>query len=79
MICINSFVYPLKRKNTLPTTSSSQLGEKISNNQAQRIEAGKEKIVSLIQNNVFIQKDKWIDSISSTLTRKQKRQLKNIL
>ena len=79
MICINSFVYPLKRKNTLPTTSSSQLGEKISNNHAQRIEAGKEKIVSLIQNNVFIQKDKWIDSISSTLTRKQKRQLKNIL
>lgn len=79
MICINSFVYPLKRKNTLPTTSLSQLGEKISNNQTQRIEASKEKIVSLIQNNIFIQEDKWIDNISSTLTRKQKRQLKNIL
>ena len=34
---------------------------------------------NLIQNNVFIQEDKWINRISSTLTRKQKRQLKNIL
>ena len=79
MICINSFIYPIKRKNTLPTISTNQLGEKISNNQTQRIEASKEKIAKLIQNNVFIQEDKWINRISSTLTRKQKRQLKNIL
>ena len=79
MICINSFIYPIKRKNTLPTISTNQLGEKISSNQTQRIEASKEKIANLIQNNVFIQEDKWINRISSTLTRKQKRQLKNIL
>lgn len=79
MICINSFIYPIKRKNTLPTISTNQLSEKISSNQTQRIEASKEKIANLIQNNVFIQEDKWINRISSTLTRKQKRQLKNIL